>query len=85
MLYTYFSAAADVEGAVPGQYKVTLFKRKAAGGPAGHDPNWRPGSRDSYMASMKVRSELPEKYAAQDTTPLTATVKDDNAVDLKAD
>jgi hypothetical protein len=85
-LYTFFSAAADVEGAVPGEYKVTLFKQKTAGGPAGHDPNWRPGSRDAYMASMKVASELPEQYAKQETTPLKASVKDDDQkIDFKAD
>ena len=82
-LHTFFSAAADVPGAVPGEYKVTLFKSPATGGPGAHDPNWRPGSREAYMASRTPKNELPEKYSGPQTSPLTYTVKDsDNTFDI---
>lgn len=58
------STYGDKDGALLGDYQVTIVKNKSIPGPAG----------DPYP---RVQNQLPPRYAAPQTTPLTATVTDD--------
>ena len=71
-LTTYEAA----DGAVPGSYKVTVVKREPLPASAQvdqDDPNYNPNA----PPPPPPKHLLPEKYAQQGTTDLTATVAED--------
>lgn len=57
------------DGAVPGSYRVTIRKSIQVGGADPSDP-------DAPPVPATYREELPAKYAAPDTSGLTAQVSD---------
>jgi hypothetical protein len=73
-LSTY--AAAD--GALAGEYKVTVTKDQAIGGAeavAEDDPNYT-----GEEADVKYENVLPAKYASAETSELTATVTETGCI-----
>ncbi|MGQ9913035.1 MAG: hypothetical protein ACUVQQ_01685 [Thermogutta sp.] len=55
------------DGAVPGSYRVCIRKSVLVGGPENADP-------DAPPVPARYREELPAKYAAPETSGLTAEV-----------
>jgi hypothetical protein len=82
-LTTFFSPAAVEEGAVPGDYKVTVMKSPP------FDPSKVPAHGDDVVVRDVPETAptylLPKQYAAVETTPLTASIKEgqDNVVPLE--
>lgn len=81
-LSTFFSPAATEEGAVPGQYAVTVTKAPPAiaNAPADHAA----GHAES-AAPKGPTNLLPKQYASADSTPLSATVAEskENVIPLE--
>ncbi|MBW3540939.1 MAG: carboxypeptidase-like regulatory domain-containing protein [Planctomycetes bacterium] len=72
------------DGAAPGEYVVLVTKSTAPAdpglGPSVDDPNYGAAPQHTAQAPAGTGSALPDKYAAADQSPLTATVKaGDNA------
>jgi hypothetical protein len=67
------------DGAVPGDYKVTIRKmdKAAASGVSMDDPNYNPNA-----VEVPPRSLIPEKYGDQLKSGLTATIGKDAKSDL---
>jgi len=59
----------DKDGAVPGEYKVTVTKKSVETTPNPKDPNGPP------LKSVE-KSAIPARYASSGTSKLTASVKD---------
>lgn len=81
-LKTYISGADQADGAVKGDYKVTVTKIAAVSNAAS------PGDAMKKMMEAggkpaEVKGELPEKYGKTDTTDLKATLGDKGSTDLK--
>lgn len=66
-LSTFFSAASTKEGAIPGDYKVTVTKSPPV------DPNAGKGHGDP--TAMGPANVLPKQYAEANGSPLDANVK----------
>lgn len=58
------------DGAVPGEYQVTVVKREQTGPPPSEESD-----EDDEAIVPPPKSLLPEKYASRDTSGLKATVK----------
>ena len=98
MLNTFFSPAADVPGAVPGDYKVTVYKpdvqpstgHDAAGATSAHGSELAPARRGAgrghgggSRSAAPVESALPSLFASASTTTLSATVESgENKIDF---
>lgn len=67
-LKTYFGPTDDVEGATPGDYKVTVQKRDVPADPAELAKHFQ------LNPQMVPASLVPSQYESVDTTPLSATV-----------
>ena len=71
MLSTFESG----DGALAGNYRVTITKMEGSGGPqlSEDDPNYKGAGEEGEMKNV-----LPEKYANAETSGLTATVTEGN-------
>ncbi|REJ71819.1 MAG: carboxypeptidase regulatory-like domain-containing protein [Planctomycetota bacterium] len=78
---TFVSGSDYAEGAMPGDYAVTVTKTAGAGGEMSAEDLTGATKPDDAMEAGK--SELPEKYADAATSGLTASVGADGAKNLK--
>lgn len=76
-LKTFVAGTTQANGALPGEYKVTVVKTRPVEGPnaeAMNEPST--GSPASVMeANTELKSDIPAKYGTAATTDLPATVK----------
>jgi hypothetical protein len=79
-VFTYISGADQTEGAMPGDYVVTVAKTS---GSAMSPEDMVAATQGGKTKPPEIKNELPEKYASAQSTDLKASVPADGLPDLK--